>query len=137
MKKLIITLCILTIIIVLLLVAYNLFIVKIKLETDVLDVKSIEVHTPGVKKDIYTKDENEILQVIKAIEGIRYYKGKDFVIYSETPDAYIALFDKDGKVIEEIEYFGDVAVHKKNMYRMIPFTYLRLEKLCNMMNKSK
>jgi hypothetical protein len=91
---------------------------------------------PGVK-DIYTDDKVKVKQIIKNIENIRYYKRTNLKIFNSSPDCYISLFNNDGKVIEEIEYYGYVAVNKNEKFAVLPFTYYRLEKLCGRINNEK
>lgn len=109
---------------------------KLTFRTDYEQVYAIEVQVPGVK-GIYTEDSDKIKQVIGDIEDIRYYKLGNLKTYNTSPDCYVSLFDKNGKVIEEIEYYGYIAVYNKEKYGVLPFTYNRLEKLCNRLNEKQ
>ncbi len=137
MKKLIliISVIIFTLIIILCICFFK-YTFKLNYRINYEQVYAIEVHVPGVK-GIYTEDTDKIKQIIKNIENIRYYKRTNLKIFNSSPDCYISLFDSDGKIIEEIEYYGDVAVYKNEKFAILPITYYRLEKLCNSINDEK
>lgn len=101
------------------------------------DVAAIEIHTPGVKKDIYTEDKNKITEIVKQLNTTRYCRMSSSEELNNSADAYISIFNKDGKVIDEIEYYGDVVVYNSNRYGLLPFTYAKLENLCNKYSTQK
>lgn len=106
---------------------YMMFTVKIRLSAD--NVLRVSIIAPGTSLD--TKDKDKIIKVISSINGIRYYKGSNFEIYNNSPDVFISLYDKGGKKIDEMRYYGDVVVYKDSKYGIIPFTaYSRIENLC-------
>jgi len=96
-------------------------------------VYSMELMVPGAR-GIRTQDRDVIKETISKVNKIRYYKYNISKIYNSSYDVTISLYDKNNKKIESIEFYGDVAVHGKNKYTVLPFTYGKLERLCKEFN---
>ncbi len=82
-----------------------------------------------------TEDKSKINKVIGHLNSVRYYKNSNREMHNQSPDASIFLNDKDGKIIERIDFYGDFAEYKGNQYKVVSLMfYDRLEKLCKKLN---
>ena len=123
---------------VVLIAGYHLSSVRIKFETNPTDIEAIRIYVAGT--EIYLTNEAAILQAVEEIRKIKYFKYRDLTIDSKDPDAYIAFFDENGDKLESLVFYGVVAIHNQNYkekYWVMPFTYNRLEDLCNKINEIK
>ena len=80
---------------------------KIELNKDNLNLYAIEVRTPWTS--IYTKDPDEINEVLEYVNEFVYYKEGKKKQLNQSPDARIMLYTKDGsnrEVVERIIFMG-------------------------------
>ncbi len=105
--------------------------VKIELNKDNLNLYAIEVRTPWTS--IYTKDPDEINEVLEYVNEFVYYKEGKKKQLNQSPDARIMLYTKDGsnrEVVERIYFYGDVAIYSRvSRYKAPKDLYSRIEKL--------
>ncbi len=79
-----------------------------------------------------TKDKTNISNSIKYFNSISYLRKFKRQNHNNTPDASLTLYDKDGKEIDKIEFYGDLVEHNGEQYKVFPFmNYDKLEKFCN------
>ncbi len=136
MKKFLLLFCIFLIVLLILWIVYTSITAKIVLNINNANIIAVSIETAG-SDGLYTKENSEILEVIKHLNSICYYKSSNLKIYNTTPDARVTFLDKDGKIIDQIKFYGYVAVYKDKKYGMLPFTYSRIEKLCKKLNKQQ
>jgi len=43
---------------------------------------------------------------------MRYYKNKTQKIYNQSPDVSLIMYNKDGNIIDRLEFYGDLAEYK-------------------------
>lgn len=79
-----------------------------------------------------TKDKTNISNSIKYFNSISYLRKFKRQNHNNTPDASLTLYDKDGKEIDKIEFYGDLVEYNGEQYKVFPFmNYDKLEKFCN------
>lgn len=110
---------------------------EINIELNLNNVYGINISGFG-SIDLNTKDEEKISKVIKYFNLIEYYKNKKYETHNETPDTSITLLGKDEKVINTIEFYGDLAEYKGEQYKLITHDvhkfYEDIKNLCTGIN---
>lgn len=112
---------------------------KIKLfeNVDTCNVAEINIFNPGASFNI--DDENEILEIMNYLKNVKLSKNSDKTLPNTTPEAQIALEDKDGKTVSSVAIYGYVAILYPNdgeWYTISGSIYSDLENLCkNLRNK--
>lgn len=132
MKKFIITVCVTLIIILLVWVVVTRVTTRITFNSN--DFYTISINGFG-SIGLNTEDKTKIHKIIGYLNSISYYKVSEREIHNESPDTSILTSDKEGKIVDQIAFYGNLVEYKGNQYRAIPFMhYSRLEKLCNKLN---
>lgn len=135
MKKVIIILGILLVVALLGWFIYSRVTTKITFNAD--KVSSVNITGFG-SIGLDTDDKSKVKKVIDYLNSMSYYKNSKRELHNSSADASISMSDKDGKVIEQIDFFGDLAEYKGNQYKVVFFmSYNGLEKLCNRLNENK
>ncbi len=88
-----------------------------------------------------TTDPSEIKKIVKALNKDRYYKFKNIVLGSSCPDVWVTLTYRDGSE-SRIFYYGFIEIvaygeYLGDRYKVNPFIYQKLEKICNDVNKKQ
>ncbi|MFZ5988497.1 MAG: hypothetical protein ACOYWZ_15420 [Bacillota bacterium] len=79
-----------------------------------------------------TDDKVKITQVVKYFNSIVYYKKSKPQTHNNSPEAKVVFFDKNDKILDKIEFYGDLVEYHNSQYRVILFMdYDKLENLCN------
>lgn len=109
----------------------------IYIELNLSNTNTIDINGFG-SIDFNTKDKEKISKVIKYFDLIKYYRNEKLQIHNETPDTSITMLGKDEKVIDKIEFYGDLAEYKGEQYRLkihnVHKFYEGIENLCTSIN---
>ncbi|WP_459480899.1 DUF5301 domain-containing protein [Clostridium saccharoperbutylacetonicum] len=83
---------------------------KIRLfeSVDTDNISEISIFNPGASFN--TDNKNDILEIMNYLKNIKLSESSNKMLPNTTPDAQIALEDKDGKTISSIAIYGNVAV---------------------------
>lgn len=121
--------------IVLLVIVIGIFIFfRIKLKAD-LGVSYDNVATIAVyvlESDNYVKTSNssDIKKIVKGLNSIYYYNSDDTQLGSSSPDAWAIMYDDKDERIDDLYFYGDIAMYKDKKYLTGRLTYSKLKSIC-------
>jgi hypothetical protein len=112
----------------------------INIELDSDNVYGINISGFG-SIDLNTNDKGKISKVIKYINLMKCYKNEKYETHNETPDTSVTLLGKDKKIINKIEFYGDLAEYNGEQYKLITQDihtfYKDIENLCTGINEKQ
>ncbi|OOM11672.1 hypothetical protein CLOSAC_20990 [Clostridium saccharobutylicum] len=106
---------------------------KIKLfeSVDTDSIAKICIFSPGVDSNFDNKD--DILEIVNYLKSVNLCENSDKMLPNTTPDAQIALEDKERKTISSVAIYGNIAIlypDDGKWYTVSGSIYSNLEELC-------
>lgn len=114
-------------------VGLNLFTHKLTVTSD--NIYEIRMNGFG---GIDTQDKNKINKIVKYLNKFRYLKKESDDIHNEGPDISMVMINKEGIIIDRVEFFGNIVRYKDNDYKIFPaMNYNSFERFNNRLDEKK
>lgn len=97
------------------------------------NISTIKIST--LNNRIIIHDPDTIKEVVKDLNKIKYNHSYKAKAATRESNVRILLLDKQGKSRQAIYYFGDVAICDNERYYILPFTYLKVDSICEKYKK--
>ncbi|NLI58317.1 MAG: hypothetical protein GX387_07335 [Clostridium sp.] len=144
MKKLIFFL---TLILIYITVRYiNIMNTTTRITVDPSNVEKISINMFGIgingfyEPSLYTEDKDKIIKVVEFFNYAMRFKEnrREYIPTNKTPIGGITMRDKNGKVIYDIDFYGDVGLYEKKQYMHNYFSiYVMLPRLIEQLDENQ
>ncbi len=132
--------------VIILIVALILLVIIVKYWLEPIQVNREDVSRISISCDYFPgrveaeiNNEKEIDVAMKKINTFKAIDGDDDVLVErlggDTPDATILFWNEKGKIINEINFYGDMISYDKNLYKIVGYEKLQYNKLLDLCEK--